>query len=47
MVFLPEECTRVLSNMLERYGAKVWTRYGFVDAFHPKAGVVRTGCHRY
>ncbi len=38
VVFLPDECSRVLGNMLERYGSKVWTRYGFVDAFHPKAG---------
>lgn len=38
VVFLPEECTRVLQTMLDRYGAKVWTRYGFVDAFHPQAG---------
>ncbi len=37
LVFLPEECMRVLETMLERYGNKVWTRYGFVDAFHPEA----------
>ncbi len=33
--FLPRECVRVLRTMLQRYGAKVWGRYGFVDAFHP------------
>jgi hypothetical protein len=38
VVFLPDECTRVLDTMLDRYGSKVWTRYGFVDAFHPQAG---------
>ena len=26
----------VLETMLERYGKKVWTRYGFVDAFNPQ-----------
>jgi hypothetical protein len=35
IVFLPDNCTRVLETMLARYGSKVWTRYGFVDAFHP------------
>jgi hypothetical protein len=33
--FLPRECTAVLKTMLERYGARVWGRYGFTDAFHP------------
>lgn len=36
--FLPEECATVLHTMLERYGNKVWSRYGFVDAFQPEAG---------
>ena len=35
IVFLPQNCTLVLETMLERYGNKCWTRYGFVDAFHP------------
>lgn len=35
IVFLPQNCTQVLETMLERYGNKCWTRYGFVDAFHP------------
>jgi hypothetical protein len=34
LVFLPDQCIRVLETMLNRYGKKVWTRYGFVDAFH-------------
>jgi hypothetical protein len=38
IVFLPEECGRVLETMLDRYGKQVWTRYGFIDAFHPDAG---------
>jgi hypothetical protein len=36
LVFLPENCSAVLEAMLMRYGNQVWTRYGFVDAFHPK-----------
>lgn len=31
--FLPAECTHVLLSMRQRLGSKVWTRYGFVDAF--------------
>ena len=38
IVFLPEACSRVQESMLDRYGNRVWTRYGFVDAFHPQAG---------
>ena len=37
VVFLPEQCGRVLQTMIDRYGSRVWTRYGFVDAFHPGA----------
>jgi hypothetical protein len=37
LVFLPDDCSRVLETMLDRYGKSVWTRYGFVDAFHPGA----------
>lgn len=35
LVFLPDECGRVLETMLERYGKKVWNQYGYVDAFQP------------
>jgi len=35
LVFLPEMCARVLHNIHARYG-RAWSRYGFVDAFHPK-----------
>ncbi len=31
--FLPAECSHVLLSMREKMGPKVWTRYGFVDAF--------------
>jgi hypothetical protein len=37
IVFLPEDCSRVLEKMMQQYGSRVWTRYGFVDAFHPQA----------
>ena len=33
--FLPEEAIRVLRNIREKYGKRVWQRYGFVDAFNP------------
>ena len=35
--FLPAECSHVLLSMRQKYDDKVWTRYGFVDAFNPKA----------
>jgi hypothetical protein len=38
LAFLPEECGAVLESMLDRYGARVWGRYGFVDSFHPATG---------
>jgi hypothetical protein len=36
LVFLPQSCGAVLQNMIDKYGDKVWTKFGFVDAFHPK-----------
>jgi len=33
--FLPEATMRVQRNMKNRYGAKAWTQFGFVDAFNP------------
>ncbi|HLJ48708.1 MAG TPA: glucoamylase family protein [Bryobacteraceae bacterium] len=33
--FLPELCGAVMRNMHERYN-NAWSRFGFVDAFHPK-----------
>lgn len=35
LVFLPQHCLRVLSTIRNRYGARAWCRYGFVDAFNP------------
>lgn len=36
LVFLPAECAHVLLSIRQKYGEKVWTRYGFVDAFQPQ-----------
>lgn len=36
--FLPNETLRTLTKMRERFGAKVWKRYGFIDAFNPHTG---------
>jgi len=35
--FLPPECSHVLLSMKKSMGEKVYTRYGFVDAFNPKS----------
>ncbi len=35
--FLPAECSHVLLSIRQKMGEQVWTRYGFVDAFLPKA----------
>ena len=35
LVFLPQPCLRVLNTIRNRYGARAWCRYGFVDAFNP------------
>jgi hypothetical protein len=37
LVFLPAECSHVLLSMKDRFGDKVYGRYGFVDAFLPHA----------
>lgn len=36
LVFMPQMCGAVLQKMHDDYGDKVWTKYGFLDAFHPK-----------
>jgi hypothetical protein len=35
--FLREQCMQVLETAFDRYGSKIWNRYGFADAFHPRA----------
>lgn len=36
--FAPAECLTVLRNIADKYGARVWKPYGFVDAFNPQTG---------
>ncbi len=36
--FLPEEALHVLRTMRQRFGKKVFKRYGFIDAFNPQTG---------
>lgn len=36
--FLFDDCIRVLRNLRGPYGKKVWTKYGFLDAFNPLTG---------
>jgi hypothetical protein len=38
LVFLPAECSHVLLTMRERFGDRLYGRYGFADAFQPKVG---------
>lgn len=33
--FLPEESLRSIKYMKEKYGNKIWGKYGFVDSFNP------------
>jgi hypothetical protein len=38
LMFTPELSTRALETLHNRYGAKIYGRYGFVDAFNPQTG---------
>lgn len=35
IVFLPDECLRVLRHIKRAYGDRAWCRYGFVNALNP------------
>jgi len=35
--FSPERCMAVLETAYDKFGVRVWGRYGFNDAFHPHA----------
>lgn len=35
--FMPVQCTAALETMMERFGNRIWGKYGFADAFHPRA----------
>jgi hypothetical protein len=40
LMFQTDLCLADLRNMKERFGGRIWTRYGFVDAFNPTSGWV-------
>src|ERR1017187_6253623 len=40
LMFAPEICVPALRTMHNRFGEKIYGRYGFVDAFHPTNGWV-------
>jgi hypothetical protein len=42
LAFTPDISLRALRTMRERYGARVYGRYGFADAFNPNTGWVDT-----
>jgi len=42
LMFTPELSTAALRTMRDRYGDKIYGRYGFVDAFNPNTGWVDT-----
>jgi hypothetical protein len=42
--FLPQACLRVLKTIRNRYGARAWTRYGFINAFNPATNWYDTDC---
>lgn len=40
LMFTPDICLAALRAMKEKFGERVWGRYGFVDAFNPNTGWV-------
>jgi hypothetical protein len=42
LMFTPEFSLRALRTMQEKYGEKVYSKYGFVDAFNPNTGWIDT-----
>ena len=42
LMFTPELATTALRTMREKYGEKIYGKYGFVDAFNPKTSWVDT-----
>jgi hypothetical protein len=40
LMFAPDICVPALRSMHDRFGDKIYGRYGFVDAFHPTNGWV-------
>ena len=42
LMFTPDVSVRALRTIQEKYGAKIYSKYGFVDAFNPQTGWVDT-----
>lgn len=42
LMFTPDICLPALRTMREKFGGKIWGRYGFVDAFNPNTWWVDT-----
>ena len=40
LMFEPHLCVKALRAMKDRFGSRIWNRYGFSDAFHPLNGWV-------
>jgi hypothetical protein len=40
LIFAPDICIPAMRTMLERFGKKIYGRYGFTDAFNPTTGWV-------
>jgi len=42
LMFTPRESVQALQTMREKFGERVYGRYGFIDAFNPKTGWIDT-----
>ena len=42
LMFTPDLSARAVWTMNEKYGAKIYGKYGFIDAFNPKTGWIDT-----
>lgn len=42
LMLTPDICTPALHSMKDKYGDKIWGKYGFADAFNPETGWVST-----
>ncbi|HEU4933647.1 MAG TPA: glucoamylase family protein, partial [Pyrinomonadaceae bacterium] len=42
LMFTPELATRALQTLHDKYGEKIYGKYGFIDAFNPKTGWIDT-----
>jgi len=38
LMFAPRLCVKALRAMKDKFGSRIWNRYGFCDAFHPLSG---------